>query len=189
MTERTDTSTAGAPTILPVPSLPVGLQMDVSYPEFQVSLTLLSETQLTFEIKEGPFARVETVGIHVVPLGNSLFAVSWQEKDGATVTNVQDYDHGVVHSHATLPDGSFLRMTGTIAITRAADQPVDHRPLHNKALVLEAMKSLFQRRDASAVERLYTVDYIQHNPGIPKAGTPCSRSSRDSPRMSTMNPA
>jgi predicted SnoaL-like aldol condensation-catalyzing enzyme len=38
----------------------------------------------------------------------------------------------------------------------------------NKALVLEAMTSLFQRRDAGAVERLYTRDYIQHNPNIPQ---------------------
>lgn len=65
---------------------PVGLEMDVSFPNFQVSLTLLSVTQLRFEIKEGPFARAEIVDVHVVPLGNSIFAVSWQEKDGATVT-------------------------------------------------------------------------------------------------------
>lgn len=38
----------------------------------------------------------------------------------------------------------------------------------NKALVLEAMTALFQRRDASAVERLYAPDYIQHNPTIPQ---------------------
>lgn len=38
----------------------------------------------------------------------------------------------------------------------------------NKALVLEAMTALFQRHDASAVERLYALDYIQHNPGIPQ---------------------
>ena len=84
---------------------PVGLAMDVSYPGFRVSLTLLSTAKLRFEIKDGPFARTETVDTHVVPLGNSLFAVSWQEKDGATVTNVQDYDRCLIHSHATLPDG------------------------------------------------------------------------------------
>ena len=55
---------------------PVGLQMDVSYPNFKVSLTLLSATQLTFEIKEGPLARTETVDIQVVPIGNSIFGVS-----------------------------------------------------------------------------------------------------------------
>lgn len=150
------------------PGFPVGLEMDVVYPAFQVSLTLLSTAQLKFEIKEGPFARTETVDIQVVPIGNSIFAVSWQEASGATVTNVQDYDRGLVFSFATLPDGQFLRMSGTMAITRPADRLLDDRPQHNKTLVLEAMTSLFQRHDASAVERLYAPDYIQHNPGIPQ---------------------
>lgn len=145
---------------------PVGLAMDVSYPRFRVGLTLLSTAKLRFEIKDGPFARTETVDIHVVPLGNCLFAVSWQEKDGATVTNVQDYDRGLIHSHATLPDGRFLRMTGTFKATRPADRPLDDRPHRNKALVLEAMTSLFQRHDASAVDRFYAPNYIQHNPDI-----------------------
>lgn len=147
---------------------PVGLEMDVSYPNFEVSLTLLSVTQLRFEINEGPFARIEIVDVQVIPLGNSIFAVSWQEKGGATVTNVQDHDRGLVHSFATLPDGWFLRMTGTFKITRLADRASDDCPQRNKALVLEAMTSLFQRHDASAVERLYAPHYIQHNPEIPQ---------------------
>jgi predicted SnoaL-like aldol condensation-catalyzing enzyme len=147
---------------------PVGLEMDVVYPAFQVSLTLLSTTQLRFEIKEGPFARTEIVDTEIIPLGNGIFAVSWQEKDGATVMNVQDYDLGVVHSFAILPDGRFLRMTGTMAVTRPADRTADDRPHRNKALVLEAMTALFQQHDASAVERLYADDYIQHNPSIPQ---------------------
>lgn len=36
----------------------------------------------------------------------------------------------------------------------------------NRALVLEAMTALFQRKDPLAVERLYAPNYIQHNPGI-----------------------
>lgn len=151
-----------------VDRFPVGLEMDVSFPSFNVSLTLLSAKQLKFEIKEGPMARTETVDILVVPLGNSLFAVSWQEKDGATVTNVQDYDRNLIHSHATLPNGQFLRMTGTLSVTRPSDRFFDDRPKRNKELVLEAMRSLFQRHDASAVERLYAPNYIQHNPDIPQ---------------------
>ncbi|WP_189644361.1 hypothetical protein [Mesorhizobium sp. M9A.F.Ca.ET.002.03.1.2] len=42
---------------------PVGLEMDVTYSNFQVSLTLMSTSQLKFEIKEGPFARIERVDI------------------------------------------------------------------------------------------------------------------------------
>lgn len=151
---------------MPSDDFPVGLELDVAYPAFQVSLTLLSRAQLQFEIRQGPFARTEIVDIEVVSLGNGLFAVSWQERDGATVTNVQDYDRGLVHSFATLPDGQFLRMTGTMTITRPANQSLDHRPHHNKALVLDAMTALFQRRDAAAVERLYAENYIQHNPDI-----------------------
>jgi predicted SnoaL-like aldol condensation-catalyzing enzyme len=147
---------------------PVGLEMEVSYPNFHVSLTLLSASQLQFEIKEGPFARTEIVDTEVIPLGNSIFAVSWQEKDGATVTNVQDYDRGLVFSFATLPDGQFLRMTGKMTVTRPTHRSFDDRPRRNKELVLEAMTSLFQRHDASAVERLYARDYIQHNPNIPQ---------------------
>lgn len=151
-----------------VESFPIGQEMNVAYPSFEVSLTLLSATQLRFEIREGPFARTETVEIQVTPLGNSVFAVSWQEMDGATVMNVQDYDRGLVHSFATLPGGEFIRMTGPISVTRPAKRVSDHRPERNKALVIEAMTSLFQRRDASAVERLYAEGYIQHNPSIPQ---------------------
>jgi hypothetical protein len=168
---------------------PTGLEMDVSYPNFQVSLTLLSVTRLRFEIKQGPFARTEIVDIQVVPLGNSIFTVSWQEKDGATVTNVQDYDRGLIYSYATLPGGQFLRMTGTFAITRPADRVFDDRPQRNKALVLEAMTSLFQRHDASAVERLYAPDYIQHNPNIPQGRDALQRSSLTYRRPSTTSPA
>jgi predicted SnoaL-like aldol condensation-catalyzing enzyme len=55
-----------------------------------------------------------------------------------------------------------------MSITRPAHRSIDDRPTRNKALVLEAMTSLFQRRDASAVPRLYAPDYIQHNPFIPQ---------------------
>lgn len=147
---------------------PVGLAMDVSYPSFSVHLRLLSVEQLEFEIKDGPFARIETVDIQVQSLGNGMFAVSWQEKSGATVTNIQDFDRGVIHSFATLPDGQFLRMTGRLAITRPADRMADDRPNRNRALVLDAMTSLFQRHELSAVDRLYADNYIQHNPNIPQ---------------------
>lgn len=151
---------------MPLNGFPVGQEMKVSYPEFSVSLRLRSTTQLTFEIKEGPFAREETVEIQVVPLGDGMFAVSWVEESGATVTNVQDFDRGIVYSFATLSGGEFLRMEGAIEVIKPADRFSDNRPERNKALVLDAMTALFQRHDASAVERLYAPGYVQHNPDI-----------------------
>lgn len=145
---------------------PIGMRIDVSYPDFDVNLSFLSETRMMFEIKKGPFLRTETVEIDVVSLANGLFAVSWQESDGSTVTNVQDYDRGVIHSHITLPDRKFLRMMGTIAVASPTDRSTDARPIRNKAIVLDAMVSLFQRHDIQAVDRLYASDYVQHNQGI-----------------------
>jgi hypothetical protein len=46
-------------------------------------------------------------------------------------------------------------MTGSIEVTKSADRTADARPERNKELVIEAMTALFQRRVASAVERLY----------------------------------
>lgn len=167
---------------------PVGLEFDVTYPDFAVSLTLRSDTRLQFEIKEGPFARIEVVDIEVVPLGNGIFAVSWQEASGATVDSIQDYDRGQIHSSTALPDGQFLRMTGTFAVTRPSDRVLDDRPQRNKALVIEAMTSLFQRRDASAVKRLYAPDYIQHNPGIPQGRDALRALVADLPRNAYYEP-
>ena len=147
---------------------PVGQEMDVTYSAFAVHLTLHSEKRMTFEIKDGPYAHAETVAIEVVPLGNGVFAVSWQEDSGATVVNIQDFDRDVVHSFVTLPGGDFLRLTGPITVTRPADHASNDRPVRNKALVLEAMTALFQRREADAVERYYAPNYVQHNPNIPQ---------------------
>lgn len=151
-----------------IDQFPVGQEMDVTYPEFRVSLRLHSPTKMSFEIKEGPFAHKETVDIEVSSLGNGAFAVSWAEESGATVTNIQDFDRGIVHSFVTLPGGGFLRMRGPIEVTRPPDRPLDDRPQRNKALVIEAMTALFQRHDAAAVERLYASGYVQHNPDIPQ---------------------
>jgi hypothetical protein len=37
----------------------------------------------------------------------------------------------------------------------------------NKALVLEGIKGVFIKRDATVVDRLFSPDYRQHNPQIP----------------------
>nr|WP_157224464.1 hypothetical protein [Rhizobium mesoamericanum] len=69
---------------------------------------------------------------------------------------MQDYDRGRIPSHTTLSNGRFLRMTGTITVKLQTNY--DGRPQRTRPLALEAVTCLFQRRDASAVERLCVVD-------------------------------
>ncbi len=63
---------------------------------------------------------------------------------------------------------SFCGWRGRSRSCGLADRISGDLPRRNKALVLDAMTSLFQRHDVSAVERLYAPDYKQHNPNIPQ---------------------
>jgi hypothetical protein len=94
----------------------VGLVFDVSFDEFSVRLTTLPDSALRFTIAEGPYARTEEVKIDTRMIRPGVFLVSWIEKSGATVVHVEDFATGVLHSHATLPDGTFLRMAGPVRI-------------------------------------------------------------------------
>lgn len=147
---------------------PVGLVMDVAFTTFNVTLHIEAHDRLRFVIPEGPYARDEYVAIEVVDLTNNRFAVSWQEKDGSTVVNIQDFDAGVVHSYATLPNGTFLRNKGTMTFRKNARAICDHSPGRNRQLAHDAMVALFQKHDVAAVDRFYAPGYLQHNPAIPR---------------------
>jgi hypothetical protein len=95
---------------------PVGLQFDVEFEAFAVRLTTLSNSELRFSIAEGPYARTETVKIVTTLLRPGVFIVSWVEASGATVVHVEDFAQGALYSHATLPDGTFLRMQAPIRV-------------------------------------------------------------------------
>ena len=95
---------------------PVGLQFDVEFEAFAVRLTTLPNSELRFRIPEGPYARTETVKIVTTLLRPGVFIVSWVEASGATVVHVEDFAQGALYSHATLPDGAFLRMQAPIRV-------------------------------------------------------------------------
>lgn len=151
-----------------VDRLPIGERIEVTYPGSVVDLMLRSETSLTFVVRDGPDARSETVGIEVTDLGDGVFVVSWQESDGATVTNIKDFGRSSIRTFVTTAAGAFVRMSGPMQILPSAAPPSDHCPVRNKALALEAMIALFQRRDPTAVDRLYAPDYVQHSPCMPQ---------------------
>ncbi len=76
-----------------------------------------NETSLTFTIteKEGSAVNTsETVDIKLTELRPELYLLTWQEKSGTTVTQVHDYENGIVYSNWTSTDGVFTNITGTI---------------------------------------------------------------------------
>lgn len=98
---------------------PVGLIFDVTFDAFAVRLTTLPGSELRFHIAVGPYARTETVKIVAKLIRPGVFLVSWVEASGATVVHVEDFAQSVVYSHATLPDGTFLRMQAPLRIARS----------------------------------------------------------------------
>lgn len=95
---------------------PAGLEFDVEFDAFAARLTTLPDSELRFHIAEGPYARTEIVKIVTTSIRPGVFIVSWIEADGATVVHVEDFARGVLHSHATLPDGTFLRMRAPMRV-------------------------------------------------------------------------
>jgi hypothetical protein len=56
----------------------------------------------------------ETVAIDVHLIRPDVFLVSWQEADGVTVVHVEDFSDNTFYSNATLIDGRFMRVRGSM---------------------------------------------------------------------------
>jgi hypothetical protein len=61
--------------------------------------------------ENGYSERVKTTVAEIRP---NVYMVAWKEVSGATVTHVEDHENGIIYSNATLPDGGFYTMKGTI---------------------------------------------------------------------------
>jgi hypothetical protein len=40
--------------------------------------------------------------------------IGWQEADKTTVVHIQDFANGIVHTNVTVPNGVFIRRSGTL---------------------------------------------------------------------------
>jgi hypothetical protein len=80
-------------------------------------LYLQSDTALTFTIteKNGQEGNEsETVAINLTELRPQLYLLTWKEKSGVTVTQVQDHQQGIVYNSWTQPCGEFVQAKGTL---------------------------------------------------------------------------
>lgn len=77
-----------------------------------------SDDSLVFTIIEGGSLTKngysEKVKITIAEIREDVYMVAWKEISGATVTHVEDHGKGIIYSNATLADGSFYIMKGTI---------------------------------------------------------------------------
>ncbi len=56
----------------------------------------------------------ETVLYTAVEIRPQVYLVHWQENDRMTVTHLEDFEIGVVHSRITAPTGELYALSGTL---------------------------------------------------------------------------
>lgn len=80
-------------------------------------LDIENETTLSFHTTEKDGEHVdesETVGIIITQIRSKVFMLTWKEKNGNTVTQIQDHKEQIVYMNWTWPDGNFVHAKGTI---------------------------------------------------------------------------
>lgn len=95
----------------------IGSKFIVDFGMAKSILHFKSKTLLEFQIteKDGkPADETETVKMKLTELRPNLFLATWKEKNGNTITQVQDFENKVIYSNWTLPNGQSENVEGTI---------------------------------------------------------------------------
>jgi hypothetical protein len=95
----------------------IGNKFEVDFGMAKAILHIESKIALTFIITEKGGNKddtKETVATEMTELRPQLFMVTWKEQNGNTVTQVQDYENGVIYSNWTSPAGEFTHAKGTL---------------------------------------------------------------------------
>ncbi len=97
------------------PSFPAaGKDWSADYGQMRFHLRFSADGgQMTFvDAASGDFSKGETVELSTTELRPQLWRVVWREESGVTVTQVEDFEKGVVYAAITAPDGQFIDLTG-----------------------------------------------------------------------------
>jgi hypothetical protein len=95
----------------------IGNSFFVDFGMAKAILNIESETSLTFTTVEKngkEVHEIETVKTDMTELRPQLYMLTWKEKNGNTITQIQDYDNGIIYSNWTSPSGEFTHSKGTL---------------------------------------------------------------------------
>jgi len=104
----------GGPTSL------VGKTFDCAFGAFVPRLTVLSPTELRVQATIGATEIDEVVKSDLTGVRPGLFIMSWTERSGNFIVQIQDHEASVVHNYARLADGQLFCAQGAIQQVPAA---------------------------------------------------------------------
>lgn len=79
--------------------------------------TLFYENEKTLILKglKGPESgKVQRLTVRIIELRPNLFMVNWQEANKLTVTDIEDYEKGIVYANMTTPSDNFVTAQGSL---------------------------------------------------------------------------
>ena len=93
----------------------IGRLFEADFGEKAYTLFYESSNKLILTEVKGPnVGRVQNLSVTIVELRPNLFMVNWQEANKLTVTDLEDYEKGVVYANMTTPNDNFVSMKGTL---------------------------------------------------------------------------
>jgi hypothetical protein len=73
-----------------------------------------SKKLILTEIKGPNRGKVQQLSVNIVELRPNIYMVNWQEANKLTVTDIEDYEKGVVYANMTTPNDNFISVKGTL---------------------------------------------------------------------------
>ena len=98
----------------------IGKKFEADFGEKAFTLFYENPKKLILTEIRGPkVGRVQNLTVSIVELRSNLFMVNWQEKNKLTVTDIEDYENGVVYANMTTPNDNFVSAKGTLKEIKA----------------------------------------------------------------------
>ena len=95
----------------------VGQTFLADFGEKAFTLFYENKNKLILTAIGGPEAgRIQKLAVNIVELRNKLFMVNWQEENKLAVTDIEDYEKGIVYANMTTPNDNFVTVRGTLKI-------------------------------------------------------------------------
>lgn len=95
----------------------VGQTFLADFGEKALTLFYENKNKLILTAIRGPEAgRIQKLTVNIVELRTKLFMVNWQEENKLTVTDIEDYENGIVYANMTTPNDNFVTVRGTLKI-------------------------------------------------------------------------
>lgn len=95
-----------------------GRSLDCDFGSFVPRLTF-SDNGLRVEVSTPDIKIDEVVDVDVTTVRPRVFAMSWTERSGNFIVQVQDHEKLIVHNYARLSDGQLFCMQGSLRAANA----------------------------------------------------------------------